>query len=242
MNRTSAGAAGLKPRLLVVDDVADNRDILCRRFERRGFEVAEADGGHKALELIEQAPFDLVMLDIQMPDLSGMEVLRRIRERHTPIELPVIMVTGRTQHADVLEAVAAAANDYVTKPVDFEKALARVEAQLRKRAEAVAQDPTAPVFFTFKDASHSLPPYPMTGVAAEDLVLPLLSPDQMAARLGGCVRYLDDKGAAYLGVWGDKNVERLHAVLSAQTPKLIVRRERPQALRLDWRRAAPPVG
>src|SRR5713226_6880274 len=65
-----------KPRLLVVDDVADNRSVLARRFERRNFDVVEAEGGARALELIGAGPFDAVLLDVMMPDVGGLDVLR----------------------------------------------------------------------------------------------------------------------------------------------------------------------
>lgn len=120
-----------RPRkILVVDDVADNRVILVRRLQRRGFDVVEADGGIRALELIAQEPFDLVLLDIMMPDLSGLEVLRRVREQHGSLALPVIMVTAKTQSEDVVKALAIGANDYVTKPVDIPVVFARVDTQL----------------------------------------------------------------------------------------------------------------
>jgi diguanylate cyclase (GGDEF)-like protein len=123
-------------RILVVDDIADNRIILSRRLVRRGFEVVEADGGRVALELIAQQPFDLVLLDINMPDLDGISVLKTIRQSHSESTLPVIMVTAHGESADTVAALTLGANDYVTKPVDFPVALARIEAQIaRKRAE-----------------------------------------------------------------------------------------------------------
>ncbi|HEX2725465.1 MAG TPA: EAL domain-containing protein [Beijerinckiaceae bacterium] len=125
-----------RPRLLIVDDIADNRAVLARRFERRGFEIAEADGGNRALELVAQQSFDLVLLDVMMPDIDGMEVLRRLREQHSPVSLPIIMVTAKSQSEDVVKALELGANDYVTKPVDFAVALARANTQIgRKRAE-----------------------------------------------------------------------------------------------------------
>lgn len=125
-----------KGRLLIVDDVRENRDILRRRFERHGFRATEAGGGIEALELIERERFDLVLLDMMMPDLGGLEVLTRIRSKFAAGVLPVIMVTARTQSEDVVGALNQGANDYVTKPVDFSIALARVVTQLdRKRAE-----------------------------------------------------------------------------------------------------------
>src|SRR5450755_552765 len=79
------------PRLLIVDDVSDNRAVLTRRFQSRGFQIVEADNGFDALELIETGGFDLVLLDIMMPGIDGIETLGRIRARRSPSELPVIM-------------------------------------------------------------------------------------------------------------------------------------------------------
>ncbi len=136
-----APASTGKPRLLIVDDVSDNRAILLRRFERRGFEVVEADGGAKALELIHAQPFDIVLLDVMMPEIDGMGVLKRVRETFSPAQLPIIMVTAKSQSEDVVGALEMQANDYLTKPVDFPIALARVNVQLeRKRAnDALAE-------------------------------------------------------------------------------------------------------
>src|SRR5215212_5970237 len=128
-----------KPRLLIVDDIADNRTVLARRFERRGFEISEADRGQRALDLIAQENFDLVLLDVMMPEMDGIEVLKRIREHHSSVALPVIMVTAKSQSEDVVQALQLGANDYVTKPVDFAVALARANTQIgRKRAEEEA--------------------------------------------------------------------------------------------------------
>ena len=124
------------PRLLIVDDIADNRIILSRRLVRRGFEVVEASGGREALALISQQSFDVVLLDIMMPDLDGVAVLKIVRETHSTSALPVIMVTANGQSADTVMALTLGANDYVTKPVDFPVVLARIEVQVaRKRAE-----------------------------------------------------------------------------------------------------------
>jgi diguanylate cyclase (GGDEF)-like protein len=123
-------------RLLIVDDVADNRAILTRRFQRRGFEIVEADCGAEALRLIGEQTFDCVLLDVMMPGMDGTEALRRIREKFAASLLPVIMVTAKSQSEDVVEALKLGANDYVTKPVDFSVALARVNSQIdRRRAE-----------------------------------------------------------------------------------------------------------
>ena len=123
-------------RILIVDDIADNRAILLRRFQRQGFEVVEADGGLKALELIDCQEFDLVLLDVMMPGIDGVETLKRIRSQKSASTLPVIMVTAKSESENVVESLGLGANDYVTKPVDFAVALARANTQIaRRRAE-----------------------------------------------------------------------------------------------------------
>jgi DNA-binding response OmpR family regulator len=123
-------------RLLVVDDLADNRDLLRRQFERNGFAVEEAADGQSALDLLEQVRCNLVLLDINMPDLDGVEVLRRIRQTHKQSALPVIMLTASNQIADVVRARKEGANDYIMKPLDINTALARVKAVLNVSGKA----------------------------------------------------------------------------------------------------------
>jgi diguanylate cyclase (GGDEF)-like protein/PAS domain S-box-containing protein len=121
--------------LLVVDDNEPNRDALSRRLRQRGFTVAVAADGAEALALAAASAFDLILLDVEMPGLSGLDVLAQIRRTHCQTQLPVIMVTARTQGADIVEAFSLGANDYVTKPIDFPVALARITTHLsHKRA------------------------------------------------------------------------------------------------------------
>ena len=121
--------------LLVVDDSEMNRDMLTRRLVRRGYTVAAAENGRRALDMIAAQPFDLIVLDIMMPGLSGLEVLEELRHRYAPSELPVIMATAKDQSEDIVMALKLGANDYVTKPLDFPVVLARVQTQLSlKRA------------------------------------------------------------------------------------------------------------
>jgi diguanylate cyclase (GGDEF)-like protein/PAS domain S-box-containing protein len=133
--RTAPGA------LLVVDDNEMNRDILSRRLRRQGYEVVTAADGRRALALVEEQDFELVLLDIEMPGLSGLEVLRTLRQRRSASQLPIIMVTARQQTQDVVEGLNSGANDYLTKPIDLPIAVARIQTQLaRKRAEAALQE------------------------------------------------------------------------------------------------------
>jgi class 3 adenylate cyclase len=121
--------------LLVVDDNEENRDMLSRRLARRGYTVEIAESGARALEMLGEADVDLVLLDIDMPGMSGLEVLKALRATTTRADLPVIMATARDQGEDIVQALNLGANDYVTKPLDFPVVIARVESQLSlKRA------------------------------------------------------------------------------------------------------------
>ena len=102
-----------KPRLLIVDDIADNRIILSRRLLRRGFDVVEASGGYQALELIAQQSFDVVLLDISMPVLNGIDAARVLK-----VKFPQVKVVFITMHADpayVRAAFEAGASAYLLK-------------------------------------------------------------------------------------------------------------------------------
>ena len=122
--------------LLVVDDNETNRDLLSRRLIRRGHTVETAEGGQQALDRIAAESFDVVLLDIMMPEIDGIEVLQRLRIEHSASELPVIMATAKTESEDVVAALRLGANDYVTKPLDFPVVFARVQTQLMlKRAQ-----------------------------------------------------------------------------------------------------------
>ena len=117
--------------LLVVDDNDMNRDMLSRRLRRRGFTVDLAEGGQKALDLLGTRQYDLILLDVMMPDVGGIEVLKKLRKSRSAIELPVIMVTARDEKEDVVSALKAGANDYVTKPINFQEVQARVKTHLQ---------------------------------------------------------------------------------------------------------------
>lgn len=132
----SVGRSLTNARILVVDDVADNRDILTRRLVRRGFDVDEAVGGEDALLKVAANSYDVILLDVMMPDLNGNEVLKRIRKVYDKARLPVIMVTAKSQSEDVVESIGLGANDYITKPVDFAIALARINNQVSLKNEA----------------------------------------------------------------------------------------------------------
>lgn len=119
--------------LLVVDDEPINRELMSRRLSKRGFHIDLAANGEEALSCVESSAVDLVLLDVEMPGMNGLEVLKALRKTHTPAQLPVIMVTGKSSSEDVVMALEAGANDYVTKPIDFPVALARIQTQLARK-------------------------------------------------------------------------------------------------------------
>ena len=117
--------------LLIVDDVAENRDMLSRRLERRGYLIEQAENGPSALDIVASNVIDLVLLDVVMPGMSGLDVLKEIRKSYSRLALPVIMVTAKNESFDVVEALNLGANDFITKPVDFTVAMARIDTQLQ---------------------------------------------------------------------------------------------------------------
>src|SRR6516165_904666 len=91
--------------LLVVDDDETNRDVLSHRLQRKGFCVTVAENGAQALDLVRARRFDLVLLDIMMPGLNGLEILQALRQTYTLTDLPIIMASARDQSADVVHAL-----------------------------------------------------------------------------------------------------------------------------------------
>lgn len=116
--------------VLVVDDQEENRDMLSRRLKKRGYETLVAENGVEALNLIEKETIDIVLLDIRMPGLDGNQVLERIRANYSPTDLPVIMVTAEADSASEVKSLGLGADDYITKPIDFQILLARLKNKL----------------------------------------------------------------------------------------------------------------
>lgn len=120
--------------LLLVDDEDLNRDMLSRRLERNGFRVDVAADGPSALAYVNTHSPDLVLLDIMMPGMTGVEVLKALRANYAADQLPVIMVSASEDSGKVVEVLNLGANDYITKPLDLPVALARIRAQLARKA------------------------------------------------------------------------------------------------------------
>ncbi|MBV8937813.1 MAG: response regulator, partial [Alphaproteobacteria bacterium] len=121
-------------RILVVDDVPDNLEILQMRLESQGYEVATAGDGVEALEKIRELLPDLVLLDIMMPKMDGIEAVKRLKADRSLPFIPVILVTARADAKDVIAGLESGGDDYLTKPVDHAALSARVRSMLRIKA------------------------------------------------------------------------------------------------------------
>ncbi len=130
---------GGKPTILIVEDEAALLALLRYNLERQGFNVEEATDGQEALLRIAEAKPDLVLLDWMLPAMSGIEVCRQIRRRPATRDLPVIMVTARTEDQDAVRALDTGADDYIAKPFAIEALLARIRALLRRASNVSAK-------------------------------------------------------------------------------------------------------
>jgi CheY-like chemotaxis protein len=136
------------PRILVADDNETNRDILATRLEANGYEVLHAGDGEQALAVTREHRPDLILLDIMMPKLDGIEVCRRLKADATLPFTPIVLVTAKAESSDVVEGLDAGADEYLTKPIDQKALVARVRALLRIKehhdAKSSKAKPTSP--------------------------------------------------------------------------------------------------
>lgn len=120
----------IKPDILIVEDEAFNRDIMARRLQARDYNLRYAENGDQAREQIQTAKPDLILLDIMMPDISGLELLHELRQTWSMVDIPIIMVTALDEDERLIQALELGANDYVTKPINFPVLIARIQTQL----------------------------------------------------------------------------------------------------------------
>ena len=117
--------------VLVVDDNRISRELMNRRLVRQGYEVVVAESGTSALEAMQLHPIDVVLLDLHMPDMSGQEVLRRLRQTHPPLHLPILMVSSSDDTPSMVGCIEDGATDYLTKPVQFGLLFAKMRQHLQ---------------------------------------------------------------------------------------------------------------
>lgn len=121
-------------QILIVDDIDANRAVMTRRLEMMSYRVSSVESGHEALKHLSHSKPDMILLDYMMPQMNGIEVLHRIRSNPETDSLPVIMVTARAESEATVEALRAGADDYVTKPIDYDVLKARIESHVSRKS------------------------------------------------------------------------------------------------------------
>ena len=121
-----------QPRVLVVEDEPAQREVLAYNLEAEGFAVSRAENGEEALVLVDEMVPDVIVLDWMMPNLSGIEVCRRLKIRNETRNIPIIMLSARSEEVDRVRGLETGADDYVIKPYSVIEQMARVRSQLRR--------------------------------------------------------------------------------------------------------------
>ena len=141
------------PRVLVVEDEVNIAEVIRRGLIYKGYEVEVAHNGKQALESARDKLPDLVILDLMLPDIDGVEVCQRLRAAD---DLPIIMLTARDATSDKVAGLEAGADDYMTKPFEFEELLARVKVALRRRSRENKDDTLTVADLTVKPGSREV--------------------------------------------------------------------------------------
>lgn len=150
----------MKKKILVVDDEKDIVDLITYNLEKEGFSVIKAYDGEKAFELIKTQKPNLMILDLMLPGVRGLDVCRAIRRNPAIETLPIIMLTARSDHMDKILGLEMGADDYVTKPFNVRELMARVNAVLRRWDERPKT--AADEIFTFKGLHVNYGTYEVT--------------------------------------------------------------------------------
>ena len=127
-----------QPTVLVVEDEPAQREVLGYNLEAEGFRVARAENGEEALMLVDEEQPDIIVLDWMLPNVSGIEVCRQLKTRSDTRNVPIIMLSARSEEVDRVRGLETGADDYVIKPYSVIELMARVRAQLRRARPAAA--------------------------------------------------------------------------------------------------------
>ena len=185
-------------RVLIVDDDPELRGFLRHELERDGYSCAEAGSGQQALGLIRSDSWDLVLLDWSLPDFSGVEVCRRMRQAN--LATPVLMLTAHDDVRERVEALDSGADDYLTKPFSLEELLARVRARLRRTALSDSEPQTLSladlvVRPASREVSRDGSPIHLTAKEFDLLLLLIRQPEQVISR-----------SVIFAALWGEQLV------------------------------------
>lgn len=130
----------MKPFIMIAEDESSIAELLTYNLDREGYEVAVAQDGEEALIMIDERAPDLLLLDWMLPRVAGIEVCRRVRSQTVTRNMPIIMLTARTEETDRIRGLDTGADDYVTKPFSTTELLARIRAVMRRIRPGLAED------------------------------------------------------------------------------------------------------
>ncbi len=129
-----------KPHVLVVEDDADILELVCYNLNKEGYQVTRAMTGEEALQRVEEDPPNLLLLDLMLPEIDGLEVCRRLKRDPDTAIIPVIMLTAKGEESDIVSGLELGADDYITKPFSPRVLMARVHAVLRRNRRGMASE------------------------------------------------------------------------------------------------------
>jgi two-component system phosphate regulon response regulator PhoB len=146
----------LTARILIVEDEPAQRTILSYNLSREGYQAVEAADGDEALLIVQEQEFDLILLDWMLPGVSGIEICRRLKRGQKTKDIPVVMLSARSEDADKVRGLDTGADDYLSKPYSLPELLARVRSQLRRAGSASAIDSLSFDDITLDPLSHKV--------------------------------------------------------------------------------------
>ena len=234
----------MRPLVLIVEDEMPLQQLLAYNLQAAGFDVLQAFDGEEAVLLLEENAPDLVLLDWMLPQLSGIELCRRIRKRPATANLPVIMLTARGEEADRLRGLETGADDFITKPFSTAELIARVRAVLRRMRPALTEQVLEfddirmdlaghRVFRGTREVTLSPTEYRLLRFLLENPTR-VFSRIQLLDRVWGSDLEIEDRTV-------DATIRRLRRALNAGGEHDVLRTVRAEGYALDQKAAVPPT-
>ncbi|CAN5564043.1 hypothetical protein BH09PLA1_BH09PLA1_01140 [soil metagenome] len=188
-----------KPQILVVEDEPLSQDMLVRRLSSRGMRVATVSDGAACIQWLQTNVPDLILLDIQMPRMTGLEVLAEVRKHFTHDALPIILVSALGESEDVIRGLGAGAHDYVVKPINLPVLLARMQVCLRIKYDVallMEAERQRVIIQALGESCHQLAqPMQATTMTLESLIHhPPDNPEEMRAQLRQILNWAEEVG------------------------------------------------
>jgi len=195
----------MKKTILVVDDEKDIIDLLSYNLTKEGFNVTTARNGREALERLKQKP-DLVILDVMMPEMNGLQVVQEMKKNKSTVSIPVILLTAKGSETDEIVGLEVGADDYIVKPVKIGKIVARIHAALRRKEQSIREAVTQIDLIKIKELEINVSSY-TARLGKHKLALPRKEFETLVYLIRNKGRVLS-RGSILNAVWG----ENVHVV------------------------------